>query len=157
MIHHKLDTELINLPISPAKTPQTLATLNHFPVSADHSLSTSLGESGRQNAESKGKVQEPDSAELFATQVISHTFPSGKVCGASLNRIPAASLLSSSVPPLFDKLVWKVPDVMSFLDCSERHVRELVAEDRIPFSRSGRLLRFHKDRVVEWFLKGGTR
>jgi excisionase family DNA binding protein len=71
--------------------------------------------------------------------------------GASL------SLVTSPGKPVFEKLVWKITDVMEALDCSERHVRDLVAEDRIPFAKAGRLIRFHRDRVLEWLAKGGTR
>jgi excisionase family DNA binding protein len=58
--------------------------------------------------------------------------------------------------PFFDKLVWTVRDVTEFLQCSERHVRQLVAENKIPHARMGRLVRFHKDRVVNWVAQGGT-
>jgi len=64
------------------------------------------------------------------------------------NRIPE---------PIFEKLVWTVKDVMAVLDCSERHVRELVSSDQIPHAKVGRLVRFYRDRVLEWLYKGGTR
>jgi excisionase family DNA binding protein len=57
---------------------------------------------------------------------------------------------------LFEKLVWTVSDVCEYLACSERHVRQLVAENRIPHANVGRLVRFSRDRVVTWFLNGGT-
>lgn len=56
----------------------------------------------------------------------------------------------------FDKLVWTIRDVTEFLQCSERHIRQLVAENRIPHARMGRLVRFHRDRVLDWVAQGGT-
>jgi len=58
---------------------------------------------------------------------------------------------------IFEKLVWTVADVQELISCSERHIRSLVAEDKIPHFYAGRLLRFHKGQVLEWLLKGGTR
>jgi excisionase family DNA binding protein len=57
---------------------------------------------------------------------------------------------------LFEKLVWTVADVCEYLACSERHVRQLVAQKRIPHANVGRLVRFSRDQVVAWFLNGGT-
>lgn len=60
--------------------------------------------------------------------------------------------------PLFENLlVWNVEDVARELQCSTRHVRRLVAENSIPYSRVGRLLRFSPNRVREWLSKGGSR
>ena len=56
----------------------------------------------------------------------------------------------------FDNLVWTTDQVANFLSCSERHIRELVAKDKIPYFKVGRLVRFHKHRVIEWLQKGGT-
>jgi excisionase family DNA binding protein len=65
---------------------------------------------------------------------------------------------SQAVPAVFDnKLVWTVDDVASELKCSRRHVRQLVSEDRIPYSKIGRLVRFSPLRLSEWLRKGGTR
>ncbi|MBI4405091.1 MAG: helix-turn-helix domain-containing protein [Deltaproteobacteria bacterium] len=57
----------------------------------------------------------------------------------------------------FDKLVWTVTDVAKELGCSVRHVRKLVATDRIPYAKVGSLVRFSPSRVSEWLQKGGTR
>ena len=54
-------------------------------------------------------------------------------------------------------LVWDVEDVARELKCSRRQIRRLVAENSIPYSRVGRLLRFSPQRVREWLTKGGTR
>jgi excisionase family DNA binding protein len=55
------------------------------------------------------------------------------------------------------KLVWTVDDVANELKCSVRHIRKLVSEDRIPFFKVGRLVRFSPLRLREWLQKGGTR
>ncbi len=63
--------------------------------------------------------------------------------------------------PIFDsrivKLVWNVDDVARELECSVRHVRKLVSENKIPYLKIGRLVRFSPLRVREWLHKGGTR
>lgn len=56
-----------------------------------------------------------------------------------------------------NRIVWTVEDVARELHCSIRHIRKLVSEDRIPYAKMGRLVRFHPDRVHEWLHKGGTR
>jgi len=56
-----------------------------------------------------------------------------------------------------NSLVWDVEDVARELNCSVRHVRRLVAENSIPYSRVGRLVRFLPGRVREWLSKGGSR
>jgi len=53
--------------------------------------------------------------------------------------------------------VMTVADLTELIQCSERHVRSLVADDKIPYFYVGRFLRFHKGQVLEWLLKGGTR
>lgn len=62
-----------------------------------------------------------------------------------------------SPEPLFDKLVWTIEDVAAELHCSVRHVYKLISEDRIPYAKVGRLVRFSPARVCEWLRKGGTR
>lgn len=56
-----------------------------------------------------------------------------------------------------NSLVWDVEDVARELKCSLRQVRRMVAENSIPYSRIGRLVRFSPQRVREWLAKGGTR
>jgi len=70
------------------------------------------------------------------------------------SRNEVVHLTTSSL--LFEKLVWTVADVCEYLACSERHVRQLVAENRIPHANVGRLVRFSRDQVVAWLLNGGT-
>ncbi len=68
---------------------------------------------------------------------------------------------SGSQGPIFDnkivKLVWTVDDAARELECSVRHVRKLVSENKIPYLKIGRLVRFSPLRVREWLHKGGTR
>ncbi len=70
-------------------------------------------------------------------------------------------VVSTAEVELFDngivKLVWTVDDVANELKCSVRHIRKLVSEDRIPFFKVGRLVRFSPLRLREWLQKGGTR
>lgn len=58
---------------------------------------------------------------------------------------------------VFDKLVWTIEDVACELDCSIRHVYKLIATDRIPYAKVGRLVRFSSVRISEWLKQGGTR
>ena len=56
-----------------------------------------------------------------------------------------------------NKIVWTVEDVARELSCSVRHVRKLVSEERIPYTKVGRLVRFSPQRLSAWLLNGGTR
>lgn len=49
-----------------------------------------------------------------------------------------------------------LPSVADHLAVSERHVRRLVAERRIPYVKWGHLLRFDPGEIAEW-LDGGRR
>jgi len=57
----------------------------------------------------------------------------------------------------FDKLVWTIEDVARELNCSIRHVYKLIATDKIPYAKVGRLVRFSPVRISEWLKQGGTR
>ncbi len=57
----------------------------------------------------------------------------------------------------FEKLIWTVEDVARELNCSQRHVYKLISNDKIPYSKVGRLVRFSPARVSEWLRQGGTR
>jgi excisionase family DNA binding protein len=74
---------------------------------------------------------------------------------------PTEEVVSTPEVELFEngivKLVWTVDDVANELKCSVRHIRKLVSEDRIPFFKVGRLVRFSPLRLREWLQKGGTR
>jgi len=41
-------------------------------------------------------------------------------------------------------------DVAQMLHITERHVRRLVAEKKIPYTKVGRPLRFNLARILEW-------
>ena len=43
-----------------------------------------------------------------------------------------------------------VPGIAAYLGTSERHIRAMVFERRIPHFRVGKLLRFDLDSVDEW-------
>ena len=58
---------------------------------------------------------------------------------------------------VFEKQVWTTEDVARELNISSRYVYKLISEDRIPYSKVGRLVRFSPVRVIEWLQNGGTR
>ena len=77
-------------------------------------------------------------------------------------RAPLTENPSESESPnrseIFDnRIVWTVDDVSNALNCSARHVRKMISEDRIPYCKVGRLVRFSPHRISEWLQKGGTR
>jgi len=83
-----------------------------------------------------------------------------------MNKLPTAAPSNSlfsieesefSRAPVFEKLVWSVEDVAKELSISVRHVYRLISEDRIPYSKVGRLVRFSPVKIAEWLQKGGTR
>lgn len=53
-------------------------------------------------------------------------------------------------------LLLDIAGVAEYLAVSERHVRRLMAERRIPYVKWGHLLRFDPDEIAEW-LDGGRR
>lgn len=65
--------------------------------------------------------------------------------------------LPDASPLVFDKLVLTVSDVAKELNCSHRTVQRLVAEDKIPYAKVGRLVRFSRVRIHDWLKKGGSR
>ena len=77
------------------------------------------------------------------------------------NVIPICSISPIEEPnfraPVFEKLVWSVEDVAKELSISVRHVYRLISEDKIPYSKVGRLVRFSPMKIAEWLQKGGTR
>ena len=66
------------------------------------------------------------------------------------------SSLSQPTKQFSPPLVWTVNDVARELGCSIRTVRRLVAENSIPYSRVGRLVKFLPGKIQEWLVKGGT-
>lgn len=49
-----------------------------------------------------------------------------------------------------------IPAVAEHLGVTERHIRRLVAERRIPHVRWGRLIRFDLRRIDEWISEAGV-
>lgn len=54
-------------------------------------------------------------------------------------------------------VAWTVSDVARELQVSVRHIYQLMSEDKIPYSKVGRPVRFSPARIQEWLEKGGTR
>ena len=68
---------------------------------------------------------------------------------------PTGTSVSGGV--VVDKLILTFEDVAKELNCSVRLVEKLVAEERIPYAKVGRLVRFSRARIHEWLQKGGNR
>ena len=49
-----------------------------------------------------------------------------------------------------------VKDVAEFLQCSLQHIYNLVWRGEIPYVKVGRLLRFQKERLIEWLHERST-
>lgn len=61
-------------------------------------------------------------------------------------------------PKFFENtFAWSVEDVAKHLQCSPRHIRNLICQGRIPFAKVGKIVRFCPERIREWLLNGGTR
>ena len=76
--------------------------------------------------------------------------------------IPANTVASTSPgpsqEPVFEnQAVWSVSDVARELHISRSYVYRLISQDKIPYAKVGRLVRFYPERVYEWLSKGGTR
>jgi excisionase family DNA binding protein len=102
----------------------------------------------------KGTQLEEHSREYYAARAELHEHQ-------ELTNRPRHMDSGLSQTSIFDngivKLVWNVEDVARELECSVRHVRKLVSENKIPYLKIGRLVRFSPLRVREWLHKGGTR
>ena len=64
---------------------------------------------------------------------------------------------ASTLPRLLD-----ITELAERLGTSQRHVRRLIADKRIPFFKVGRLIRFDPDEIMKWLdetrdLAGGSR
>ena len=55
------------------------------------------------------------------------------------------------------RFAWTFADVARELQCSKRMVQKLVKDNRIPFAKVGRLVRFCPAKINEWIKNGGTR
>ena len=53
-------------------------------------------------------------------------------------------------PGIRKRRLLTISEVAEYLGVTERHVRRLVAERRIPFSKWGHLVRFDPDEIEAW-------
>jgi excisionase family DNA binding protein len=58
--------------------------------------------------------------------------------------------MTASLPPDPDQVWLTLGQLVDMLQITERHVRRLVAERRIPVTRVGGRLRFNQGRIIEW-------
>ena len=50
-----------------------------------------------------------------------------------------------------ETLAWlTIPQLADMLQITHRHIRRLIAEDRIPVTRVGGRIRFNRDRILDW-------
>lgn len=49
------------------------------------------------------------------------------------------------------KPLWRLPDLMTFLNCSESTARRRIKKDGIPYRMIGGEYRFEEAEVREWF------
>jgi excisionase family DNA binding protein len=61
------------------------------------------------------------------------------------DRATDQSAASSALEPLID-----IPTLARCLAVSERHVRRLVSEGRIPYLKAGRFVRFRPSEIEAW-------
>lgn len=57
---------------------------------------------------------------------------------------------ATSRPPSMGAPLLTIAQVAEFLGVTERHVRRLVFERRIPYLKWGHLLRFDADEITAW-------
>jgi predicted DNA-binding transcriptional regulator AlpA len=55
---------------------------------------------------------------------------------------------------IFDKRIWRVEDVASFLGCATGHVYNLSSDEKIPKRKKRGLLYFVPDEILNWVLEG---
>lgn len=72
-----------------------------------------------------------------------------------ITRKPTGTSVPGEV--VFEKQVWSVEDLARELQISRSYIYKLISDDKIPFAKVGRLVRFSPERVYEWLSKGGTR
>jgi len=77
--------------------------------------------------------------------------PPGRAAAARDPRAPARSLRCARCQDLYDpRALITMADVALRLGTSERHVRRLVAERRIPIVKVGRFVRFEDHEIEHW-------
>lgn len=57
---------------------------------------------------------------------------------------------SSTLP----RLLLDIPELAKRLGTSQRHIRRLIADRRIPYVKVGRLVRFDPDEIAAWLDEG---
>ena len=55
---------------------------------------------------------------------------------------------------IYEKRIWRVEDVATFLGCSKGHVYRLVVDERIPKIKKGKFVYFDPERIQHWVLEG---
>jgi excisionase family DNA binding protein len=58
-------------------------------------------------------------------------------------------MATSTLPRLLD-----INELAEHLGTSQRHIRRLIAERRIPYVKVGRLIRFDPDEITAWLDRG---
>jgi excisionase family DNA binding protein len=82
---------------------------------------------------------------------VSEARPLGRAAAARDPRAPARSLRCARCQDLHDpRTLIAMTDVALRLGTSERHVRRLVAERRIPIVKVGRFVRFDAHEIEHW-------
>ena len=68
----------------------------------------------------------------------------------------AEETVEPSVRPmsLHDKKIWRVKDVAKFLGCSQSHIYNLVADEKIPKIKKGKFVYFVPEYILNWVLEG---
>lgn len=56
--------------------------------------------------------------------------------------------------PLFNKKIWRVEDVATFLGCSKGHVYNMVNIEMIPSVKKGKFLYFIPSDILRWLIQG---
>jgi predicted DNA-binding transcriptional regulator AlpA len=64
---------------------------------------------------------------------------------------------SERSPILFEKRIWRVEDVASFLGCATGHVYNLSSDEKIPKRKKRGLLYFVPDEILSWVLEGDAK
>lgn len=55
---------------------------------------------------------------------------------------------------LFNKKIWRVEDVATFLGCSKGHVYNMVNIEMIPSVKKGKFLYFIPSDILRWLIQG---
>ena len=75
-----------------------------------------------------------------------------KTFSLKYNRADEQTVRRSSM--LFDKRIWRVGGVASFLDCPIGHVYNFASAEKIPKRKKNGFLFFVPDEILNWVLEG---